>query len=220
LRDLAHNQAIIAAPLPSPHAPDGTPWRLRLVRDPPTPGTLPRARETFQAPEGAAPLFLDCDVPLLLRPALPDAGAVRELLVGAWRGFADVAMLIRPSVTAGAKLKNSPAPLPRGFHVFAVISNGRLAGPIAAALFDRLALRHALVEPSRRGSKLRRAIIDLSATNGAERLIFEADPVLDGPGLERVERVIMQWPGTALDGDQALAALTLSPAEQEELAVA
>ena len=220
LRDLSSNQAIIAAPLPAPRAPDGKPWRLRLVKDPPTPGTLPRAQETFQAPEGAALLFLDFDVPLPLRPALPDACAVRELLLGVWPGFADVAMLIRPSVTAGAKLKNAPDPLPSGFHAFMVISNGRLAGHVAEALFDRLALRHALVEPSRRGSKLRRAIIDPSATKGAERLIFEADPVLDGPGLERVERVVMQWPGDALDADQALAALTLSPAEQEELAAA
>ena len=49
LRDLAHNQAIIAAPLPSPRAPDGQPWRLAARQGSPTPGTLPRAQETFQA---------------------------------------------------------------------------------------------------------------------------------------------------------------------------
>ena len=67
-------------------------------------------------------------------------------------------------------------PLPTGWHVFFVIDDGRQLAAFATALFNGLAtLGYALVEPSKRGAKLRRALVLIELRRRApSELIFEA----------------------------------------------
>ena len=74
----------------------------------------------------------------------------------------------------------------------------------------------ALVEPSKSGAALKRALVDVAAAKGSERLIFEADPVI-GEGVERVPRPFARHPGGILDVDVALAAMALTGAERKRL---
>lgn len=219
LRNLTDRQAIIAAPLPTALAPDGEPWRLRLTEEPDSANTLSRSQSTFQVAEGPALGFLDFDVPAALRDGIASAEALYEkILLPAWPGFAETAQVIRPSVSSGARLIGGETPKPTGFHCFFVISDGRRLGALAEALFARLALNgFAVVEASRRGSMLRRALVDISASKGAERLIFEADPVLVGDGVRLVERPPSRFSGDVLDAERAIVDLTPSASEQRKL---
>ena len=216
---LTARQALIAVPLPVPLAPDGNLWRLRRFDDKGLANALPRTRETFQPLAGAALGFLDIDVPPALRSSIVDAIELYEkILLPACPCFADVALLVRPSVSSGVKLVGTDNPRPSGFHVYFVISDGYRLGDLAAALFSRLALGgHAVVEASRSGSMLRRALVDVSASKGGERLIFEADPDLEELGLERVARSIVRFPGDVMDVEAALAWMALSQSDMRKL---
>ena len=74
-----------------------------------------------------------------------------------------------------------------------------------------------MVLSSKRGSRLCRALIDPQATKGAERLIFEADPIIASAGVERVPRDAVFFGGSILDVDEALSTLALNPEEKEKL---
>ena len=178
LRSLTSYQAIIAARLPSPLRNDGSKWRL-TTKNAPEPGALPRSQTTFQPVAGPALLSLDFDIPAALRQELATvADLYRKVLIPAWPGFAEVAMLVRSSVSSGAKLIGAADPLPTGYHVACIVSDGTKIEAFALALFDRIALLgFALVEPSKCGAALKRALVDVAAAKGSERLIFEADPV-------------------------------------------
>ena len=217
LRSLSSHQAIIAARLPSPLCNDGSKWRL-TTKNAPEPGALPRSQTTFQPVSGPALCSLDFDIPTGLRRQLATvADLYRKVLIPAWSGFADVALLVRPSVSSGAKLTGAADPLPTGYHVACIVSDGTKIEAFALALFDRIALLgFALVEPSKSGAALKRALVDVAAAKGSERLIFEADPVI-GEGVERVPRPFARHPGGILDVDVALAAMALTGAERKRL---
>ncbi len=175
LKALGPRQALIAGRLPSPVAPDGQLWRLRLKRAADDGVSLPRTQQVFRPSTGPSLGFLDFDIPEAIRKRFPDLRALYALLVRTWPDFACTAMLVRPSVSSGVKVQGHPAPLPTGFHIFFVASDGHRVGQLADAMFDRLALSgEAFIVASKRGSRLRRALVDPSATKGSERLIFEA----------------------------------------------
>ena len=217
LRSLSSHQAIIAARLPSPLCNDGSKWRL-TTKNAPEPGALPRSQTTFQPVSGPALCSLDFDVPTGLRRQFATvADLYRKVLIPAWSGFAEVALLVRASVSSGAKLTGTADPLPTGYHVACIVSDGTKIEAFALALFDRIALLgFALVEPSKCGAALKRALVDVAAAKGSERLIFEADPVI-GEGVERVPRHFARHPGGILDVDVALAAMALTGEERKRL---
>ena len=77
LESLEPRQALMAGRLPSPSAPDGEPWRLRLKRMPDDGASLPRTKGTFKPTPGASLGFLDFDIPEPLTAAsAQSAGAV------------------------------------------------------------------------------------------------------------------------------------------------
>ena len=125
LESLEPRQALMAGRLPSPSAPDGEPWRLRLKRMPDDGASLPRTKGTFKPTPGASLGFLDFDIP---EPRRRHLHSPRELydkvLLRVWPGFAQVAVLIRPSASSGAKITGAEASLPSGFHVFFIVSDG------------------------------------------------------------------------------------------------
>ena len=124
-------------------------------------------------------LSLDFDIPLALRHRFVTAADLyRKVLLPAWPGFAEVALLGRASVSSGAKLTGTPNPSPTGYHVTCIVSDGTKIEEFATALFDRIALLgFALIEASRSGAALKRGLVDVAAAKGSERLFFEADPV-------------------------------------------
>ena len=217
LRTLTAYDAIMIARLPSPRTPDGQLWRLRTKKSAPDPKALARSQDNFHAVAGPALGFLDIDVPAAMRSVLRTADAVRALLIDACPELARTAMLIRASVSAGAKKAGTANPLPTGWHVFFVIDDGRQLAAFATALFNRLAtLGYALVEPSKRGAKLRRALVDPAASQGAERLIFEADPMISD-GILTVPRLPARFPGGVFYADDALERLkVINQATREE----
>lgn len=201
-------EALVNASLPAPAAPDGEPWRLRLKREPDDGVSLAREKAVFGPVDGPALAFFDFDIPAALRPRIPDTDALIDLLSEAWEGFDDVAMLVRPSVSSGVRIVGQELPPPSGYHVYAVADCGAVVGEVAMALFDRLAMMgYASMEPSTRGSRLRRALVDVTATKGAERLIFEANARLVGPGLERVPRTAVLYEGGLLRAVETRVAL-------------
>ncbi|MGO4438555.1 hypothetical protein [Rhizobium sp. RAF56] len=200
LEDLSPREVILLSTLPSAMAPGDRHWRLCTKENEGAPGTLARTKANFGPVTGLAIGALDFDLPPQGRVELPHAGAlIDRILVPAWPGFAHTALLVRPSVSAGAKLIGGEAPLPSGYHVYFVIDDGRYIEPICKLLFNRLAaMGHAVVLPSKRGARLRRALVDAVASS-PERLIFEADPML-GPGVEPVMRDIV------IEGERVLVA--------------
>jgi len=206
---LGPDQAPVMAPLPAPLAPDGELWRL-TVMERPRPCALSRSGSVFRLPAGIALVTLDFDIPAALRARYPTPEIfLREVLLPAWPGFADAALLIKASVSAGGKLIGGPPPLPGGYHVSLVLSSGVGLTAFATAIFDRLAAAgFATIEISRKGVAMRRALIDLAAAKGGERLFFEADPVI-GRGVEAVRRVPLVRPGGIVDVGQAVATMAL-----------
>ena len=96
---------------------DGSKWRL-TTKNAPEPGALPRSQTTFQPVSGPALCSLDFDIPPALRQQFATvADLYRKVLIPAWPGFSEVALLVRPSVSSGAKLTGAPDPLPTGYHV-------------------------------------------------------------------------------------------------------
>jgi hypothetical protein len=217
LRGLKPNQAIIASRLPSPLRPDGQAWQLTIKASPGA-GALARSQDTFKLVDGPALGSLDFDIPMALRARLATALALYDdVLLPAWPGFADVALSARASVSSGAKLIGAADPLPTGFHVAAVISDGTRIEAFATLLFDRIALNgFAVVEASRRGAALKRALVDIAAAKGPERLVFEADPII-GDGVEPVRRPFARHPGGILDVERALRDMALSVDEARAL---
>jgi hypothetical protein len=217
LHSLSSHQAIIAARLPSPLRSDGSKWRL-TTKNAPEPGALPRSQTTFHPVAGPALISLDFDIPEVLRQDFATAADLyRKVLLPAWPGFAEVALLVRVSVSSGAKLIGAADPFPTGYHIACIVSDGTKVEAFALALFDRIALLgFALVEPSRCGAALKRALVDVAAARGSERLIFEADPVV-GTGVERVPRPLARYPGGMLEVDVELAAMALTGADRKQL---
>ena len=120
-------------------------------------------------------------------------------------------------MSSGAKLIGAADPFPPAITSPASSPTARRSRNSQLALFDRIALLgFALVEPSKSGAALKRALVDVAAAKGSERLIFEADPVI-GEGVERVPRPFARHPGGILDVDVALAAMALTGAERKRL---
>ncbi|MET0165899.1 MAG: hypothetical protein ABW318_12980 [Vicinamibacterales bacterium] len=75
-----------------------------------------------------------------------------------------------------------------------------------------------MVEPSKSGAALKRALVDVAAAKGSERLIFEADPII-GQGVERIARPFSCHPGGILDAKLAIHEMALSDDEKRKLKV-
>jgi hypothetical protein len=151
-------------------------------------GAITRTTDNFSYEPGAPAIFgLDFDakdIPDPLRDRLEKAGGIRAVLDKMLPGFPGIALVQRPSVSAGIRAAASGKETPGGgVHIYFAIKDGADAAAFTERLHARLVSDGwgwAYITSA--GTVLIRSLVDTAASGHGERLWFEADAFLD-PGL-------------------------------------
>jgi hypothetical protein len=182
-------------------------------------GAITRTKGWASYPPGRPALVvLDIDtkdLPPGINARVAAAGGLTEVLASVCPEFARTGLLDRPSVSTGIRIKSTGAVSQGGGrHLYFVACNGADVRRFVACLHQRLILAGwGWVFITKAGAAHIRSLIDTAASGDPERLVFEADAVLDGADIEHVPGArdsIVHRDGVLLD-TKALA--DLSPEE-------
>jgi hypothetical protein len=184
-------------------------------------GAITRTTDNFSYEPGAPAIFgLDFDakdIPDPLRDRLEKAGGIRAVLDKMLPGFPGIALVQRPSVSAGIRAAASGKETPGGgVHIYFAIKDGADAAAFTERLHARLVSDGwgwAYITSA--GTVSIRSLVDTAASGHGERLWFEADAFLDtGLSYKPDSRKIEVRPGDIFD---AASLANLDGTEQVEL---
>ena len=148
-----------------------------------------RSRENFIAEKGCGLLLIDGD----------GVTGLRQKLIDLYPGFGRVAMLSRPSASAGVYIAATGEEMPAGGeHVYVIVSDASSTKEVLEGI-DRLAWMkgHGRLELAKNGDALERSIVDTTVW-GPERLVYEGKVTL-GRGLAQRPRQTALFAGGVLD---------------------
>jgi hypothetical protein len=128
------------------------------------------------------------DLPHDLLARVEAAGGIEGVLALVCPEFGRGGVLARPSVSTGIRCKSTGATTPGGsLHLYVVAKDGGDIKAFVQRLHKRLILAGwGWVFITKAGAASVRSLIDASASGDPERLVFEADGVLEDPDLELV----------------------------------
>lgn len=178
IEDLSANQALALGRLPAlgvqyPLASDA----LRAEHE------IARTKRFLAHPASAAWMLLDIDT-----KGLPEAivdrlscGDPFDAIMRAVPELSRAPYLVRPSSSAGVSSPSGDTRGVTGGHVFVLVAKGTDIPRLLNAIHDRLWVEGwGYFAVSKSGQLLERSLVDL-AVGGAERLIFEAAPIVEPP---------------------------------------
>jgi hypothetical protein len=148
-----------------------------------TPGWVARTKKNFIFPQGTPALaLLDFDnkgMPDEVKQKLEDLGGFVEALKVIIPGFSGAGFISRASTSSGIYNPKTGLTKVGGMHVYVLIADGNRLNEFLHAV-HQLSWLNGLGwhYPAADGSLLERSIVDVSV-GGIERLIFEADPILN-----------------------------------------
>lgn len=179
------------------------------------PGAISRTKENFRPSNGVALLALDfdtADFPQDLLEKIRHAGSISAALALVHPGFANAASIMRKSASSSVAVQGQ-RPKDKGQHRFYLISDGSRVDEFVRGLADRLMLAGFLWgRITATGTVLPRTLFDVGASCDPSRLVYEADPIIDGDRL-----VVM--PGSReprLSGEAILDVDTVEPLTNAE----
>lgn len=146
-------------------------------------GSITRTKEWFKHSDGVGYLLLDVDTKDLPAKIIEKVGnqSVVEVIHNVIPELRDCARLIRASSSGGILKPDGSMKTATGFHIFALAPNQKKSKVLLKLLQDRFwEAGFGYYKISKSGSLLERSLID-TAVDGAERLVFEAAPILQPP---------------------------------------
>lgn len=146
-------------------------------------GSITRTKEWFKHSDKAGYMLLDVDTKDLPTSVIDKLGgkSVVEVIHDVVPELRNSARLIRASSSGGIIKPDGSMKTATGFHIFAMVGNQTQSKVLLNLLQDRLWLAgFGYYKISKSGSLLERSLID-TAVHGAERLVFEAAPILRSP---------------------------------------
>lgn len=161
-------------------------------------GSFARIKDNFAFRPKRTLWLLDYD-PEKGKPAL-SIDEVRILLIKIMSAFAGCEMLALGSTSSSIYRDNEPIPetLTGGIHFYIIVKDGTKIPELGKLLTAHSWLKDfGRYDISKSGALLPRVLFD-EAVSSAERLIFEAAPIL-GAGLKQLPRVSKYWPGGDFD---------------------
>lgn len=127
------------------------------------------------------------------------ADALLAALIAIHPDIAQVACIVRGSVSAGVHKTGESARTDKGFHIYIPVKNATDIPRYGEVLFDRLWLSgFGFVASARNGAALVRTVID-GAVFSPERLDFVGKPIISGVGLEYTPPAATYTEGGLLD---------------------
>jgi Virulence-associated protein E len=188
------------------------------------PGAITRTKGWAAYTAGKQGLFVidyDAkDLPPELLARVEAAGGIEGVLASVCPEFGRAGILARPSVSTGIRCKSTGATTPGGsMHLYVTAKDGGDIKDFIRRIHERLILAGwGWVFVTKAGKALTRSLVDASASGDPERLVYEADGVLEDPDLELVPGArggLVSRDGALLD---TRALPELSPSERQQLA--
>lgn len=189
LTSISPRQAII--PAPPPTAKDI--WPLTTLNEAEgDKDVVARSPRYFRPANGPALLAIDFDFktyPPHIQDKLREVGNISKALASVFPLFGDAACVSRPSTSTGIRIvETGEVSENTGAHWYFFALDGQDASEFIKRCAAHLALAGWIWgEVSEAGLVLYRGLFDLAASSDPSRLFYEADPKLDGRGLERVK---------------------------------
>jgi hypothetical protein len=189
LNCVSPRQAFVPAPPPA----SKDEWRLLTLKEAELDkDAIARSPRYFRAAEGPGLLAIDLDFktyPAHIRDKLREVGNVSKALASVFPAIDDAACVSRPSTSAGIRIiETGEVSENTGEHRYLLVLDGRDASAFVKRYADHLALAGWIWgEVSEAGIVLYRGLFDVAASSEPSRLFYEADPKLEGQGLERVK---------------------------------
>ena len=152
----------------------------------PREGAISRTKEFFKHSEGTGCLLLDVDTKDIPARIIEKLGgrSVIDVIHEVVPELNECARLIRASSSGGIVKPDGSMKPATGFHVFVWVKDQTQSKQLLQLMHDRFwEAGYGFYKISKSGSLLERSLIDM-AVDGAERLVFEAAPILRPP-LER-----------------------------------
>ena len=146
-------------------------------------GEISRTKSFLFHHEGPAWMLLDVDVKGLPPHILEKINNrdLYDVIVGVVPELACAPTLVRPSSSAGITLPDGSSRPASGLHIYVQVNNGLRVQQLIELIHNRLwAAGLGFYAISKAGTLLDRSLVD-TAVGGAERLVFEAAPIVVQP---------------------------------------